>query len=212
MGKLQQSVMNEMDSVDWSNIDTSQYQDTGYTAMVTGIYNYLIDMNNATLVTTVTGVLTLPPPLAPIPAYTGSAESGLTFGTKDALKALVIEALNTATTDNVVALTAFFTALSTWLLTTVVTITGWIPSSLGTLKGVGTALFPTMVIQGSLCSAQLLAETPTSKEESWLIMEKYIILGLVGTSTIPGVVGTITATTGVFAGAGVGTITYNKGV
>jgi len=205
MGNLKDSIVNELSSIDWASLGTSQWQDSAYEAVANSIYSYVSDTDtNATIVCTVTGVITPPTPPSP---YSGSCTVDITYLSASVLKTSLLSSISTGSTVPGAGIPLFFSVLATWLAAPVATITGWDPSSIGTLSGAGVVTFPAMAAQGPLCQTDMLNTKPTSFEDSWSILEPYIVTGLSGTITVPaaaGVVGTAS-----FAGSAAGTINYN---
>jgi len=193
-------VLDMMSTIDWPNVDASQQRDTAMGALADGIFEYLDNADNRTVICTATGALTVPPAAA-VP-YAGPATVELTWPPAATIKTQLL-----AQTVAIGDLSAIFLVLAA--LPIVSSITAWDPSSVGTLTGAGATVFAAMAAQGNAAKAQMLATKPATIEDAWGVMQTFVLLGLTaGVITVPACAGTVGSPTAIFAGAGAGTVTY----
>ena len=196
---LKDLVLEQLDAVPWSSIDVDTYRDHAFQAVADGIYSYLTNEPNRTVICAATGAITPPGPPAP---YAGPALLSLTWPPAATIKTqLLAQTLGVPAGD----VSAFFTVLAS--LPVVATITSWDPDTVGTLTGAGTAVFSAMAAQAAAATTAMQTQKPATRDAAWTLIQQYVVLGLTsGIVTIPACTGT--AGTSAFTGAATGTVTY----
>lgn len=188
---LKDTVLDLLDAVNWQDLATSLYRDEGLEKIAQGFYDYVSNADNRAVVVPATGISTPPPPAVPYP-YVAGVDIDVVFNSATVLKQQFLLNIVESSVPTA-ALTGFFTALTLWLSAPlpVVAVTGWksplTPPAVAadTAAGVGTAAFPLMAAQGSLCQAAMAVAAPTSRDGAWDVIEQYVLMGLVGTVTVP---------------------------
>jgi len=199
------TVTEEFDNIDWDNTPVDAFRDVSFEALANGIEAYILNEDNSIVECTATGTITPPTPPSP---YTGSAEVEFTFPPASTLLTL-LEA-NIGSDTEAGDISGLFDSIAQWLATVVATLTGWSEEDVGTLAGVGTLSFPNMSAQATPAKAEMQATAPTTREDAWIIIEKYIILGLTGgviVVPLPLAVGTVGSAA--FTGSASGSVNYH---
>jgi hypothetical protein len=172
---LKNSILKELNSINWDQEDSDVNSDFAFQAIIDGIYNYMNDSSNITFTGVYSGLQLTPIP-TPITGTTTHALSIINTTWLDIFKTIVRSGVAIGGIQriflgiNMMLLgTVLATLESATLFTTIVPPSG---------TPIMPIVFPSITSFGEPCNIEIQSRKPDTKEKAWEIIAKYIHLGL----------------------------------
>jgi hypothetical protein len=167
---LKNIIIDKLNATNWSNNSDNDNATKGFDAIIDGIYDYMNGGSpNVTFTGSFTGIQATTPTPTPV---TGISTHTLHIVNTSWLNTFKTTVFNGVSTGGIQRI---FQGIQTMLL-------GTVPPGLALLPPLGTPLvpvvFPSMVSFGIPCELEILGAKPTTKEDAWIIISKYIQQGL----------------------------------